>query len=66
MQIERDRGEFLSGVRAGETLRSPIAILERNDDWAHWEALMDPAPRADDTTSGGRARQVTRVRPGHA
>jgi chorismate synthase len=66
MQIERDRGEFLSGVRAGETLGSPIAILVRNDDWANWEAIMDPAPRADDTTSGGRARQVTRVRPGHA
>jgi chorismate synthase len=66
MQIEQDRGEFLAGVRAGETLGSPIAILVRNRDWANWEAIMDPAPRPEDATATGRARQVTRVRPGHA
>ena len=66
MQIEQDRGEFLSGVRAGETLGSPIAILVRNKDWANWEAIMDPAARPDDAKGAGRARQVTRVRPGHA
>ncbi len=66
MQIEQDRGEFLSGVRAGETLGSPIAILVRNRDWANWVAIMDPAPRPEDATGAGRARQVTRVRPGHA
>lgn len=66
MQIEQDRGEFLSGVRAGETLGSPIAILVRNKDWANWSAIMDPAARPEDETEVGRARQVTRVRPGHA
>ena len=30
MQIERDSAELLSGVRAGETLGSPIAMLIRN------------------------------------
>jgi len=65
MQIEQDRVEFLSGVRAGETLGSPIAMLIRNRDWKNWEEIMDPAPRAGDTTDG-RKRQVTRVRPGHA
>jgi chorismate synthase len=66
MQIEADRVEFLSGVRAGETLGSPLAMLVRNRDWANWEAIMDPAPRPEDDTPQGRKRQVTRVRPGHA
>ena len=65
MQIERDRVEFLGGVRAGETLGSPIALLIRNRDWVNWEAIMDPSPRASDG-SGERPRLVTRVRPGHA
>ena len=66
MQIETDRVEFLAGVRAGETLGSPLALLIRNRDWANWEAIMDPAPRPEDDTPEGRKRQVTRVRPGHA
>lgn len=66
MQIEQDRVEFLAGVRAGETLGSPIAMLIRNRDWKNWEAIMDPAPRPEDDTPEGRKRQVTRVRPGHA
>jgi chorismate synthase len=66
MQIEQDRAEFLSGVRAGETLGSPIAMLIRNRDWKHWEAIMDPASRPEDDAPEGRKRQVTRVRPGHA
>lgn len=65
MQIETDRIEFLAGVRAGETLGSPIAMLIRNRDWANWAEIMDPAPRVEDAT-GPRKRQVTRVRPGHA
>ena len=66
MQIERDSAEFLSGVRAGETLGSPIAMLIRNRDWANWQEIMDPAPRAGDTEGAPRRRAVTRVRPGHA
>ncbi len=66
MQIEQDRAQFLSGVRAGETLGSPIALLIPNRDWKNWEAIMDPAPRPEDETPEGRRRQVTRVRPGHA
>lgn len=65
MQIETDRIEFLSGVRAGETLGSPVAMLIRNSDWKNWLEIMDPAPRAEDT-EGLRKRNVTRVRPGHA
>ncbi len=65
MQIESDRVEFLSGVRAGETLGSPVAMLIRNSDWKNWEEIMDSAPRAEDA-DGMRKRGVTRVRPGHA
>ena len=65
MQIEQDHAQFLSGVRAGETIGSPIAMLIPNKDWKNWEAIMDPAPRAEDAAEG-RKRKVTRVRPGHA
>lgn len=64
MQIERDEIEFLSGVRAGETMGSPIAMLIRNRDWANWQDIMDPAPRPGE--EGPRKRAVTRPRPGHA
>lgn len=64
MQIERDEIEFLSGVRAGETLGSPIAMLIRNRDWKNWQDVMDPAPR--ETDPDPRRRAVTRPRPGHA
>jgi len=66
MQIERDTAEILSGVRAGETLGGPIAMLIRNRDWANWQAIMDPAPREGDAEGTLRRRAVTRVRPGHA
>jgi chorismate synthase len=66
MQIERDSAEILSGVRAGETIGSPIAMLIRNRDWANWQAIMDPAPREGEEQGTLRRRAVTRVRPGHA
>ena len=64
MQIEKDAIEFLSGVRAGQTLGSPIAMLIHNRDWKNWQEIMDPAPREGDPDP--RKRAVTRVRPGHA
>src|SRR5215207_2856567 len=64
MQIERDTVEFLSGVRAGQTVGSPIAMLIANRDWKNWQDVMDPAPRDGDPDP--RRRAVTRVRPGHA
>ncbi len=64
MQIEQDAIEFLSGVRAGETLGSPIAMLIRNRDWKNWEEIMDSARRDPDPAP--RKRAVTRPRPGHA
>jgi len=65
MKIESDRIEWLAGVRAGETLGSPLAMLIWNRDWEHWQDVM--APEADATPDPqGRRRQVTRPRPGHA
>src|SRR4029077_14585434 len=65
MKIESHQIEWLAGVRAGETLGSPIAMLVWNRDWEHWQDVM--APEADVTGGGGeRRRQVPRPRPGHA
>lgn len=70
MQIEQDEVEFLAGVRAGETLGSPLAMLVRNRDWKSWQEIMDPLSRPEDhpSSDGGglRRRAVTRPRPGHA
>ena len=63
MKIESDAAEILSGVRAGETLGSPIGMLIRNADWKNWQEIMDTAPREGDPA---RKRSVTRPRPGHA
>ncbi|HVZ79081.1 MAG TPA: chorismate synthase, partial [Gemmatimonadaceae bacterium] len=66
MQIEKDAVEFLAGVRAGETIGAPIAMLVRNRDWQNWQEIMDPAPRVDEAPDALRKRAVTRPRPGHA
>jgi chorismate synthase len=63
MKIESDHAEILSGVRAGATLGSPIALVIQNKDWKNWQEIMDPAPREGDPA---RKRSVTRPRPGHA
>ena len=44
MEIERDEGEILSGVRLGETLGSPISIWIVNRDHANWETAMSTGP----------------------
>ena len=82
MQIERDTVEFLAGVRAGETIGSPIAMRIQNRDWKNWQEIMNPAPdpvpdvempvaeSGNGSSAAGapraRKRAVTRVRPGHA
>ncbi|MGH2775757.1 MAG: chorismate synthase [Actinomycetota bacterium] len=59
MKIERDALEIVSGVRAGETLGTPVGILIRNTEWDKWQHVM-PVEGAP----GGR--ELTRPRPGHA
>jgi len=60
MKIERDTAEFLSGVRHGRTLGSPITLRIENRDWANWQERMAQEPVEQP------AEAVTRVRPGHA
>jgi chorismate synthase len=62
MKIEADAVQLVSGVRAGETLGSPIGMLIANRDWENWADVMAVEP--DETP--GRRRKVTRPRPGHA
>lgn len=64
MQIEQDRVEILAGVRLGETLGSPIALVVWNRDWENWQQVMSaaPVPAAADVA----AKAVHLPRPGHA
>jgi chorismate synthase len=61
MKIESDAIEWLSGVRSGETIGSPVAMLIRNRDWDNWADVM-----AAEGSGELRRRRVTRPRPGHA
>jgi chorismate synthase len=60
MKIEQDEVEFLGGVRGGETLGSPIAVVVRNRDYLtpKVQALMDPLT--------GKGEPLSNPRPGHA
>jgi chorismate synthase len=61
MKIETDRAHFVSGVRDGKTIGSPIALLLENKDWKNWvEAL--PVGAGDPE----KYRRVASPRPGHA
>ncbi len=62
-KIERDEVRVLSGVRHGETLGSPIALMIENRDFANWEKIMSDVPVDIDEA---KARRLTRPRPGHA
>src|SRR5256885_3791606 len=53
MQIEKDAIEFLSGVRAGETIGSPIAMLIQNRDWKNWQEIMDASVREEEHGAPG-------------
>jgi chorismate synthase len=65
MRIESDRADILSGVRHGETLGSPIALLIRNKDWENWTVAMSAAP-LDHEADHETLRRVFLPRPGHA
>ncbi|MGE0102247.1 MAG: chorismate synthase [Blastocatellales bacterium] len=63
MKIETDTVRILTGVRHGETLGSPVAIMVENRDFKNWLDVMaiekpEQPPERD--------RKVIRPRPGHA
>jgi chorismate synthase len=60
MKIETDRVRFAAGVRGGETLGGPIAMVVPNRDHESWVAQMSAAPFE------APPPPLTRPRPGHA
>ena len=63
MKIETDKVEFLSGVRHGKTLGSPVTLLIENRDFVHWTEVMSSEKLE---TQPKNPRVVSRPRPGHA
>src|SRR4051794_40562955 len=61
MKIERDQAHFISGVRNGMTIGSPISCLLNNADWKNWEQSL-PVEHGDP----GKHKAVRSPRPGHA
>lgn len=72
MKFEQDTLTFLTGIRHGLTLGSPISIMIGNTEWDKWTTIMssdaldmeDPDNVA--AMSSGRGAKLTRPRPGHA
>lgn len=65
MQIESDRAEVVSGLRLGETLGSPLAMVIWNRDWENWTTAMSPEPPPEDVNPKA-LRSMYLPRPGHA
>ena len=61
MRIETDTAHFLSGVRHGKTIGSPIAIEIDNRDWKNWTEVL-PVGAGDPA----KHKAVASPRPGHA
>ena len=61
MKIERDAAHFLSGVRHGKTIGSPIAVMLQNRDWQNWKESLPVEPGDPE-----KHKRVASPRPGHA
>jgi len=61
MQIERDRVQWMAGIRYGRTLGSPVGFTLTNRDWRNWTDRMSVEP----IPAERRPRPITRARPGH-
>jgi chorismate synthase len=59
-KIEKDRVEFLAGVRHGRTTGAPVAMFIKNSDFANWHVMMDSGPVS------AEIRKLAVPRPGHA
>src|ERR671925_2084318 len=60
MAIESDTAQILSGVRAGQTLGSPVAMLIENRDWPNWQHTMHAGATPPADAGGARRGAVTR------
>jgi chorismate synthase len=60
-KIERDQVHFLSGVRHGRTIGSPISMLLANRDWKNWQEVLPV-----ETGDPAKHKKVAAPRPGHA
>ncbi|MFN0084682.1 MAG: chorismate synthase [Blastocatellia bacterium] len=63
MKIETDTAQILTGIRHGETIGSPVAILVENRDFQNWREVM---AAEKPVAPPERDRKVIRPRPGHA
>jgi chorismate synthase len=61
MRIETDKAHFISGVRHGQTIGSPIALRVENKDWKNWGESL-PVGAGDPA----KHKAVASPRPGHA
>lgn len=61
MRIEQDTAHFLSGVRHGRTIGSPIAMEIANRDWKNWTDVLPV-----ETGDPAKHKAVASPRPGHA
>ncbi|AWP28391.1 chorismate synthase [Paenibacillus glucanolyticus] len=63
MQIEKDTAQILGGVRHGYTTGAPVALVVQNNDWKHWQNIMNVEPIEGNDEA---KRRMHRPRPGHA
>jgi chorismate synthase len=63
MKIESDAAQFLSGVRHGKTIGSPITILIENRDWANWKEALAVENHPETLA---KYKPLSPPRPGHA
>jgi chorismate synthase len=61
MRIETDTAHVVSGIRHGQTIGAPIAMLIANRDWENWRDIL-PVEAGDPT----KHKAVASPRPGHA
>jgi chorismate synthase len=59
--IEKDAVQFVSGVRHGLTLGSPLTLTVQNKDWENWQKIMSILVKDKDEKFA-----LLRPRPGHA
>jgi len=63
MKIESDTAQFISGVRHGQTIGSPITIFIENRDWENWQEAMPVEGRPE---TRAKHKPLLAPRPGHA